>query len=793
MQLNTNIWGTQHGKFWYADLTNNALTNYINNGNSFFTSTFEQLTYNGETYSNGQISKMAQLHPEQYNTLIDNSICYAAIPASSPLATLSYLNRTSTLAGRYEAYHGDIPLFLAIAYNGHDTNANSSMGCTGDANGYLPNRWSQWTTSDLEQWDPQTEYPTGGRYIVPITKYNYNDIVLAIKVIVGNDLENPQDYTTIDLADWEANKAANPYLYCCYGIPYIGKAGSRFNINNNVSMAYTGFGTTTTRVNYLRVVKNIPMATLPEYHNNDVNDYDQSTPLINYNSQRWLNSRSGYVGTYGISVGVGNASITPNTSLDNFKNTGSIDGESGIYIFAGDDTIIQSYPFTSSSRVVTRLKDDVDVRKLMSWYGLQFVDSTGKIQAEIGSADLCIPVIGADGYTTGDYKTGAESLELPNSDWGENFHEKNGYDGRPNEPFNMETELRPQNSAAASPFTYQYVLNSTKVSQIKDYLYTTIASSTDETRLFEQFLTNNPIDCIASLVVFPFNVENYVDGVAGEHVIMGNVDTGITATGLYRGMVIVLDGGSVKYRDYFGDFRSYEPYSDAELHIPYHGSIHITPSEYVNHIISVKYLVDICSGASIALVYRDGLVIDSITGQIGGTLRLTGIQTASYHNAVYNAASGYKQAKTSQAVQGASAVLGVLGSVGNAISQKDLGGVLSSITSGIGGAAQAAINTENKEYNLNHIQVPYKSIGANTTFTSMGNEQYCRLIIKRPVMLQYSSDSYAHTTGYATIETAKLSEYSGYTKISAADLSGIPCTAQERADILRLLQSGVYL
>lgn len=794
MQLNTNIWGTQHGKFWYADLTTNgALTSYINDGNSFFTSTFASETYNGETYSNGQLSKMAQLHPEQYNTLIDNSICYAAIPASSPLATVSYLNRTSNLAGRYEAYHGDIPLFLAIALNSFEENASSSMGCTGNGNSLLSNRWSQWTNSDLEQWDPQTESPSGGRLIMPITKYNYNDVVLVIKVAVGNDLSNPASFTTVDLADWD--KTVYPYLYCCYGVPYLGKAGSRFNINNNVSVAYTGFGTTAGRNNYLRVCKNIPIAAPPNYHGNDVNDYDQSSPIINYNSQRWISTRTGYtIGTYNISVGIANASVTPNATLDTFANTGDIVGNGSLFLVTGDDTIIQSYPFTSTSRTVTRLKDDVDVRKLMSWYGLQFVDSTGKIQAEIGSADLCVPVIGADGYTTGEYKSGAESLELPNSDWGEDFHDKNGYDGRPNEPFNMETELRPQNSAAASPFTYQYVFNSTKLLNLKNYLYTTIASSTDETQLFEQFLTNNPIDCIASLTVFPFNVENYIDGVPGEHVILGNVDTGITATGIYRGMVILLDGGTVYYRDYFGDFRSYEPYSDAELHIPYHGNVHITPSEYVGHTIGVKYLVDICSGASIALVFRDGLVIDSIAGQIGGTLRLTGIQTASYHNAVYSAASGYKQAKTSQAVQGASAVLNVLGAAGNAIAQKDIGGVLSAITSGIGGAAQNAINVENAEYNLNHVQIPFKTIGANTTFTSMGNEQYCRLIIKRPVMLdKYRAADYGASVGFACCETGLLSNYSGLTVCAGADLSGIPCTAAERAEILQFLKGGVRL
>ncbi len=790
MQLNTSIWGTEHGNFWYADHTGNALTNYIADGNSFFAASFDRLTQSGVEYSNGQLSRMAQLHPDQYNKLIDSSICYAAIPANSPLAAVSYLNRTSSLAGRVECYRGDVPLFLSIAFNDHDANANSSMGCTGDGNGFLPNRWTQWDQAAIEDWDPATEYPTGGRFIIPITKFNYNDLVLVIKVIVGADLNNPQTYSTLDLADWEANKSANPYLYCIYGIPYLGKAGSRFNINNNVGIAYPGFGTSTTRYNYLRCSRNIEITAPPNYHNNDVNDYDQSSPLINYNSNRWTNQRSNYPGTYGFSIGSGNSSITPNATLDTFANTGSIDGQSGIYVIYGDDTIFHSYPFTSSSRVVTRLRDDVDPRKLMAWYGLQFVDSTAKIQAAIGSEDLCIPVITEDGYTTDEYRTGDEAAELPNADWGEDFREKNGYDGKPSEQFDMETELRPRNLAAASPFTYQYILASNQILTLKNFLYTTVASSTDETELFQQFLTNNPIDCVASLVCFPFNVANYANFVDNEPVIMGNVDTGIRAPGIYSGMVIVVDGGSVEYRDKYKDFRSYEPYCDAEIHIPYHGSIHVSPSEYVGHQIGVKYIIDISSGASIALLFRDGLAVDSIAGQVGASLRLTGIQTASYHNNIYAASSGYKQAKASQITQAAGAVFNAV----TAISRGNLGGIVSSAISGIGGAVQEDLRAENAEYDLNHVQIPYKSIGSNTTFTSMGNEQYCRLIIKRPIMQsEYKADLYAHTNGFACCITAKLGSVSGYTVIAAADLSGLPLSAAEKQQLLRLLQSGVYI
>lgn len=795
MRLNTALWGVEYGPFWFDDTTAGKLSAYTAE-NSFFASSFKTETHNSVSYSNGQLIEYARKNPAEYNKLLDSSICYAAIPAYSPLSTISYLNRTARLAGGVEAYHGDIPLFLSCCDYAFHENANSSMQSGGSGNSFLSSRWATWSAEDIDDVNHDTHPYSGGRFIIPVVKWNYNDIVLRVRVVAGNDLANV-DSRTFDLADWENGyKTEYPYVYAVFGIPYLGKAGNRFSINGNIDVEYTGFGTVTSSRNYLRCSKNVPYKAPPNYHNGDVYDYSaaESPDVINYASNILVGTR---LNDYGFSAGIGNASVTPNATLDTFQNTGDGYGNYGLYMYAGDSTIIESFPMgtpNNPSRVVTKIKDDVDLRKLMSWYGLQFVDHVDKVGAAIGSADLCIPIIGADGYTTGEYLTGEEAAELPNADWGEDFREKNGYDGRPNEPFNMETELRPQNSAAASPFTYQYVLNSTKILNLKNYLYTTVATATDETQLFEKFLTNNPIDCIASLTVFPFNVENYIDGVPGEHVVLGNVDTGIIATGLYRGMVIVLDGGDVLYRDYFGDFRSYEPYSDAELHIPYHGSVHITPSEYVGHTIGVKYLVDISSGASIALVFRDGLVIDSIAGQIGGTLRLTGIQTASYHNAVYSAASGYKQAKTTQAVQGASAVLNVLGAAGNAIAQKDIGGVLSAITSGIGGAAQNAINVENAEYNLNHVQIPFKTIGANTTFTSMGNEQYCRLIIKRPVMLdKYRAADYGASVGFACCETGILSDYSGLTVCAGADLSGIPCTAAERAEILQFLKGGVRL
>ena len=628
-----------------------------------------------------------------------------------------------------------------------------------------------------------TGYTTQSRtngYSCPITQIRYNDVVYLIYVECASMATGITIYR-YTLSEYKNTyQSRYPYVRAFYMVPYIGNPDEGINrvpFEGTVELSELISGVSgsiaLTSTNGLKVPDNINVDNVA---NDTFYHYGGSSITMGH-------------GTY---FGIPYQTYRPKQGGNDFSDCASF--EACCPCRVTDDFLFDVEGNYCYAHFVGDLQRIIDI---CAWYGVPFTESatTAQTASVTNPTDekLHIPVI-SNGYITGEYMSGTGAAELPNTSWGDDFREQNEFDGGPAEPFNMETELYPQNSAAASPFTYQYVFNATKLLNLKNYLYSTVAAATDETQLFEKFLTNNPIDCIASLTVFPFNVENYIDGVPGEHVVMGNVDTSIIATGIYRGMVIVLDGGSVKYRDYFGDFRSYEPYSDAELHIPYHGSVHITPSEYVGHTIGVKYLVDICSGASIALVFRDGLVIDSIAGQIGGTLRLTGIQTASYHNAVYSAASGYKQAKTSQAVQGASAVLNVLGAAGNAVAQKDIGGVLSAITSGIGGAAQNAINVENAEYNLNHVQIPFKTIGANTTFTSMGNEQYCRLIIKRPVMLdKYRAEDYGASVGFACCETGILGDYTGLTVCAGADLSGIPCTAAERAEILQFLKGGVRL
>lgn len=787
MQINTDVWGTQYGKFWYSDITGNKLTNYVSE-NSFFTSTFKTETYNGVTYSNGQLSEMARISPAQYNQLIDESICFAAIPANSPVATISYLNRTTTTAGGVLAYSGDIPMFLSCCFYGFEENISSSMKSGGGGNSFLSNRWATWSSSDIEDVD-HTIYPySGGRLIMPIVKWNYNDVVLLLRVAVGDSLTNVES-RVYDLADWEENyKAQYPYVYSVFGVPYIGKSGNRFNINNNIGVAYSGAGTSTTRSNYLRCSKNVPLTAPPNYHNNDVNDFNasDSPTVLNYSSNVLVGSR---LNDYGFSVGIGNASITPNATLDTFTNTGSVNGNNGLYIYAGDSTIIESFPMGTPgnvSRVVTKIKDDVDLRKLMSWYGLQFVDHVDKVGAAVGSNDLCIPII-ESGYTTGEYLTGENAANLPNANWNEDWPDKNGYDGKPAPKWDYETKLNPNTlTKMHDTFTHVYLANNTGVNNLANWLYGTLASGATTDTFLEKFMNLNPVDCIADVIMYPFTI---TESSVQVPMIVGNQSANLANIYYLPYDIFVLDFGTITFRKYYNDFRDFEPYSDCTLEIPYHGSVHLKPSVYAGHDISVKCIVDLLSGASLALVYRDGLVMDAIAGQIGMHLQLSGIQSANYNNALYAAANGYKQAAVGDIAKTGGALLSIAGNIGSG----NFAGAVSSAFSGIMADMQSEISLNNAEYRLEHVQVPFKTRGTNSVLTSYGNEQCCRLIQTRPKMLENNLEPFAKTHGFACCINGVVSEFAGFTKFSAVDLSGVDLSAAEKSELLRILQSGVYL
>ena len=446
-----------------------------------------------------------------------------------------------------------------------------------------------------------------------------------------------------------------------------------------------------------------------------------------------------------------------------------------------------------------------------AYLGGYFTDkSSTATSGALNDTDMYLGIIESDGMTAGRYQRGAE-IEPPDiSDpWTDIDFVPPEPDPDPNEYDDNTTVLN--NVAVIPRFTTRYILSTNQITHAHGFLMSEIAANVDSDFWSAQKLyVNNPIDVVQNVLLFPFDISNYqTDEPSYKDLTFGQlVDTDYSVQ-LNREQYCIIDMGGCTYYPKLGnndkDFRNYPPYSSATLYIPYCGSVEIDANLYMNHRINVKLIVDMATGSCLALVYRDNMVTDAISGTIGISFPITGIQSQTLAAAERQAETQLKMARINGAFTVANSVTGVSGGAASgAAAGLMTGGLAGAIAGGIiGGAskmvsgAQNIINgvqdIKNAQYDLEHIQVPYKTIGTATASTSWANERKCRLIIRRPLMMSYDAENYAHNCGYACLKTATVGEFSGYTVFQTVNLDGITATETEKAEIFRLLQGGVYL
>ena len=472
----------------------------------------------------------------------------------------------------------------------------------------------------------------------------------------------------------------------------------------------------------------------------------------------------------------------------------------------GDNIIFHRHSGINTVRLIPYRTYDSDskqdfidyVRKQAAYLGFPFSDYSYNM---IDDPDKTyIPEINAIGVTTGNYALANTQPDYINAEWTTDAYDKTPYNPKndqgddPNVYDDNTTILNPNGTNIYQKFSTRYIINQAQLASVAGLLFTKISTDTDSDWWSSKtFYVNNPLDVITQLTFYPLDLSLYQDDVYRADIMLGSFDTEINAL-LNRKQNIIVDMGSCTYYPIYGvkDFRSYPPYSSAQLVIPYCGSVDIDPNLYLNHRITVKLIIDTASGSCLALIYRDNMVTDTLGGQIGINVPLSGIQSQSLAASERQAQSSLKMARISsitQFAQAAASIAGglVMGGTGGAAAA-------AALQFTVGSGAKAVETLENAEFNLEHINVPFKQVGTATASTSWAMERRCRLIIKRPMMLDtYTPEAYAHSIGYSTYDTNTLGSYSGYTVCSAANTDGIAATDSERALIKEFLLNGIIL
>lgn len=661
----------------------------------------------------------------------------------------------------------------------------------------------------------------------PVVAFDPNKICMLINCIIANT--EPTSWGTLDTSTVELTNVINDSVYD--GIMQNGKSN-----NGNYALIgwyptfYVGSETERSLTSRISVIAEsvtaaytgdeTPQATYTTYNGGVLNTrhcqlYDSSSnPPSSGTLASPLTSMSRNVGMTAI------RKLYVDSGLDFIQdgNTGFLPGEDltikisnyarGTVTFHENAKVIVSHGTRSSIGYIYAYAymSGNDVVKSAAAMGLWFTDvasraSGGTIGSNCTDDNIHIGVIDDNGYTDGSYVSGAEAARSKQASWTNAIADAEAAGYVPLDPSGQLPYVDPSHydDDNATVFPLEgYVGNTAKlyplqygqVTTLLTYLNNTAANLESDNEALQKFLTNNPIDIISGILYYPVDIFDIATDVpaAADNIILGNVETDVEARRLRSSTAVYNAGKCIYYPpDGLNDFRSYSPYSSAELYIPYCGSVKIDPADYIGHEISVKYLIDLATGACIALVLRDKLVLDSIAGQIGVQLPISGAQTASLQAAQHQATMQAQSAK----VAAAAAIVGVGAAFFTA------GSSLALTAAAVGGATAlygAAQKIEGTEYQLEHQEIPYKGVGTSTSTCSMQNEQACRLVIRRPVMLDdYSPRIYGKTKGFSCLLNVKLSEVKGYTQVSNADLSGIDATESEKELLLSIMQSGFYM
>lgn len=227
----------------------------------------------------------------------------------------------------------------------------------------------------------------------------------------------------------------------------------------------------------------------------------------------------------------------------------------------------------------------------------------------------------------------------------------------------------------------------------------------------------------------------------------GYLDSGVTSK-LVSEQYITVDCGSVDLQEYFGNVFDYPPYTEVSIYLPFIGIRQLDPSDVMRSTISVKYRIDVLTGACLAEVnvQRDAA---------GGTL-----YTFSGDAAVrYPVSSGSYMGIVS-------GLIGVATSV-----------VSGNILPALGGVTRLHTNVERS--------------GSFTGNSGAMGSKVPYLIISRPQTAM--ADKFETLSGYPSNTYTMLSDCKGFTQVQYCHVENLSATETEKKEIERLLKEGVIL
>lgn len=345
--------------------------------------------------------------------------------------------------------------------------------------------------------------------------------------------------------------------------------------------------------------------------------------------------------------------------------------------------------------------------------------------------------------------------------------------------YTSEVEVPPQLpslSAAQVGFVSLWNPTQAEMQALANYLWTGTFDLTNFKKLF-----TDPMECVLSVGLIPITPAH--EESKREIVFGGSSHSGVNAFAV-TDQFYIIDMGTLHIKGMSQGALDYSPYAKASIYLPYCGTYALDVDEIMDSDISLEYHIDIYTGACVAYLTINGhlnsdghnvnAIMYQFTGNVLASIPITGNDHSQFiQSMLFMGAAAAATVATSGAGAGAAASSGA-----------DLGA--ETAAAGFNKAlAGSAVNTVmSMKPNVLHsgnLSSTAGMLGGQKPFITMTWSNLCR-----------PEDEYK-LVGIPLHKSGTLSDFSGFTIVSACHLDNILCTDAELLMIEQALAKGVII
>lgn len=313
-------------------------------------------------------------------------------------------------------------------------------------------------------------------------------------------------------------------------------------------------------------------------------------------------------------------------------------------------------------------------------------------------------------------------------------------------------ELPERINALDSGFVKLYQMDKTTMNRVAAWMW-----SSEFFTAIRKFI-EKPEDSIISLQILPVQLSS--SEVTNEHMTAAGVrfyDAGHPGStdpqyqifaDRVNNQFYIYDLGSITVPEVWGSDLDFQPYTQAEIYLPYIGVQAIDIDEISGRTLGLRYSIDLLSGDCVAFIAIDG----NLKYQFSGNCRTTipySANTRDYLTSAITLAGGIAAASTGVGI----AAAGAIAAGGLGLLKKD----------------------------ISHGS----SVSGSKGFMSL---QKPVLYLRRPS--QNVPSKYNRFKGFPSNITAKIGDLSGYTEVDSIHLQNVPATMEEKDEIESILKGG---